>query len=316
MEKNNVKYFDLHGNPCGYMVTTVTVTVCTALCTSLEKVEWLRIGEDAAVVEGDLELGVLRVEVVLQAVEVAAALPLAHRQVVEQVVAAGFGTRGGHLVLRENPLQTADGELPHVLDGVGPLLASPDWVRDCCDGLPPSWGDERGAFHNNVHARETAHGTNVDDVVLGLAVAEPGGHEVFQTVHGGRCHGGFLVGLGDAQVECGETLVLARDVDARLQVGMVDGKALYDFHNTSLIRCFCRLWCKVTNKIRNFAIKDGEVTTLGIKKELILFVLLSFFRNFAAKLQNYRYEKFESMAARRCGSGNVCRDWLLVFLSC
>jgi len=44
-------------------------------------------------------------EVVLQAVEVAGALPLAHGQVVEQIVAAGFGTGGRHLGLSENPLE-------------------------------------------------------------------------------------------------------------------------------------------------------------------------------------------------------------------
>jgi hypothetical protein len=32
---------------------------------------------------------------------------------------------------------------------------------------------------------------------------------------------------------------------------------------------------------RNFAVYDGEVTTLGIKNKHIYFVLLSFFRNFA-----------------------------------
>ena len=57
----------------------------------------LCICEDFAVVEGNLEFGVLRVEIVLQTIEVAGTFPLAHREVVEQIVAAGLGM-AGHLV--------------------------------------------------------------------------------------------------------------------------------------------------------------------------------------------------------------------------
>jgi hypothetical protein len=48
---------------------------------------------------------------------------------------------------------------------------------------------------------------------------------------GGRCHGGLFVGLGDTQVVGGETLILARDIDAGLEVGVIDGETLYNFHN-------------------------------------------------------------------------------------
>ena len=169
----------------------------------------LCVGEDLAVGEGDLELGVLGVEIVLQTVEVAAALPMTHGKVVEQVVAAGLGLGGRDVVLSEYPLEALDGELAHVMDGVG-------------------------AGHDDVHACEASHGSDIDDVVLGAAVAEPRGHEVFETMHGSRRYGGLVVGLGDAQVERGETLVLARDVDAGLEVGVVDSETLNDFHVVKL----------------------------------------------------------------------------------
>ena len=152
-----------------------------------------------------MEFGVLAVEVVLQALEVAGTFPVAHGQVVEEVVAAGFRAGGRYLLLSENPLEAFDGQLAHVLHGVG-------------------------AGHDDVHAGEASHGSDVDHIVLGARVAEPCGHEVFQTVHGGRRHGGFLVGLRDAEVEGGEAPVLTRDVDAGLQAGVVDGETLYDFH--------------------------------------------------------------------------------------
>ena len=92
------------------------------------------------------------------------------------------------------------------------------------------------AGHDDIHAGETAHGTHIHHIVLGLAVAEPGGHEVLQAVHGSGGYGGLLVGLGDAKVEGGETLILARDIDARLEVGVIDGETWYYFHVN--VECF------------------------------------------------------------------------------
>ena len=157
-----------------------------------------------------MQLGVLAVEMVLQTVDVADTLPLAHGQVVKQIVAAGLGLGGRHAVLCENPFKAFDGEAAHVFDGVG-------------------------SRHDDVHAGEAAHGAYVDHVVLHAAVAEPCGHEVFQAVNGGRSNGWLLVGLGDANVESGEAFVLARHVDAWLQVGVVDGETLYDFHICSVV---------------------------------------------------------------------------------
>ena len=131
-----------------------------------------------------MQLGVLAVEVVLQAVEITGTFPFAHGEVVEQVVAAGLGLGGGDFGLGEYPLETLDGQAAHVLDGV--------LTR-----------------HDDIHAGETAHGTYIDNVLLDRAVAEPGGHEVFQAMHGCWSNGGLLVGLGDAQVECGEAFVFA-----------------------------------------------------------------------------------------------------------
>ena len=144
----------------------------------------LCVGKGLAIGKGDLQLGVAAVEIVLQAVEVACALPLAHGQVVEQAVAAGLGLGGGNAVLGEYPLEALDGEAAHVLDGV-------------CAG------------HYYIHAREAAHGSHIDDVVADGTVAEPCGHEVLQAVHGCRGDGGFVVGPRDAEVEGGKTLVLA-----------------------------------------------------------------------------------------------------------
>ena len=52
-----------------------------------------------------MELGVLAVEGVLQAIEVAGTFPLAHGEVVQQVVAAGLGCGCGDLGLGEYPTQ-------------------------------------------------------------------------------------------------------------------------------------------------------------------------------------------------------------------
>jgi len=49
-------------------------------------------------------------------------------------------------------------------------------------------------------------------------------------MHGSRGNGRFLVRFGDTQVEGGETLILARDIDAWLEVSMVDGETLYNFN--------------------------------------------------------------------------------------
>ena len=69
----------------------------------------IRIGKGASVIEGNLEFAVLTVEIVLQAVEIAGAFPLAHRQVVKQIVAASLWLSGRHLVLCKNPLETLNG---------------------------------------------------------------------------------------------------------------------------------------------------------------------------------------------------------------
>ena len=123
-------------------------------------------------------------EVILQAVQVAGALPLAHGHIVEQVVAAALRLGSRHLCLGENPLKTLDGEAAHILYGV-------------CSG------------HDDIHTGETAHRTYIYHIVLCLAVAKPCGHEVLKAVHGCRGNGRLLVGFGDAQVKGGETLVLA-----------------------------------------------------------------------------------------------------------
>ena len=154
-----------------------------------------------------MEFGVLAVEVVLQTVEIASTFPFTHGEVVEQVVATGLWLGGWHLGLGENPLKALDGELAHIVDGVG-------------------------ACHDDIHACETAHRTYIDHIVLDARVAKPCCHEVLHAVHSRWGNGRLLVGLRDAQVEGGEAFVFTRNVNAWLEVGMVDGEALYNLHIT------------------------------------------------------------------------------------
>ena len=165
----------------------------------------LGISEYLAVVERDLQFGIFAVEIILESVKVARTLPFAHGQVVEQIVAAALWFCGRHFCLLENPLEARDGETAHDLDGVS-------------------------AGHDDIHTCETTHRPHIDDIVFRLAIAEPGGHQVFDAMHGSRGNGRFLVRFGDTQVEGGETLILARDIDAWLEVSMVDGETLYNFH--------------------------------------------------------------------------------------
>ena len=144
-------------------------------------------------------------EGVLQPIEVAGTLPFAHGEVVEEVVATGLGCRSGHLVLDEDPLQALDGESTHVLHGVT-------------------------ANHDDIHAGEASHGSDIDDIVLHGGVAEPSGHEVLDAMYGSRSDSRLPVGFGDTEVEGGEATVYTGDVDAGLQVRVIDRKALNYFH--------------------------------------------------------------------------------------
>ena len=74
--------------------------------------------------------------------------------------------------LCENPLEALDGKTAHILYGIR-------------------------TRHNDVHTCKTAHWAYVNHIVLSLAVAEPSGHQVLQTMHGCWGNGWLLVGLGD-----------------------------------------------------------------------------------------------------------------------
>ena len=167
---------------------------------------FLRVGKAATVAERDFNLRVFRVEIVFQSVEVSATFPMAHRKVVEQAVSAGLRRGGRHFRLRQNPFQTRDGQSAHILDAVM-------------------------ARHYHVHTRQTAHRSDIDDIVLCLGIAKPRRHQMFDAVNGRRSHCRLLIRLGDAQIESGKTLVLTRNVDARLQIRVVDGETLNNLHN-------------------------------------------------------------------------------------
>lgn len=163
------------------------------------------ISKDATVVECDLQLGVFAMEIVLQTVEIAPTFPMTHRKVVKQTVATSLWRGGRHFGLGEYPTKALNGEASHVLNGI-------------C------------SRHNNVHAREASHRAYIHHIVLRLGIAKPSSHEVLHAVHSCRSYGRLLIGFGDAQVEGGETFIYTRHVDARLEMGVVDGKTLYDFH--------------------------------------------------------------------------------------
>ena len=114
---------------------------------------------------------------------------------------------GRHAVLCEYPLQAPDGQLSHVLYRI-------------CSG------------HDDIHARETPHGTHVHHIVLHFTVAEPCCHQVLHAVHGSRSHCRLLVRFRDAQVESGKPLIHPRNIYPRLQPGMINRKTLYNFHKT------------------------------------------------------------------------------------
>ena len=144
-------------------------------------------------------------EIVLQAIQIATTFPNTHGQVVKQVVAASLWTCGRHFGLGDDPLQTFDGELAHVLNGIG-------------------------ASHDDIHASETAHGTYINHILLDSAIAKPGGHKMLDAMDGSRGNGRLLIGLRDAQVERGKAFIYTRNIDAGLQLCVVYRKTLYNFH--------------------------------------------------------------------------------------
>ena len=70
---------------------------------------------------------------------------MAHREVVEQAVSAGLRRGGRHFRLRQNPFQTRDGQPAHILDAVM-------------------------ARHYHVHTRQTAHRSDINNIVLRLGI--------------------------------------------------------------------------------------------------------------------------------------------------
>ena len=123
----------------------------------------------------------------------------------KQIVSAAFGLGCRHLILSEYPFQAFHSQTSHILHAVVPC-------------------------HDDIHAREASHRTNVNHIFLSLRIAEPSGHQVLQAVDGGGSHCRLLVGFGDAKVECCEAFVLSRHIDTRLQVGVVNGETFNNFH--------------------------------------------------------------------------------------
>ena len=86
----------------------------------------------------------------------------------EQIVAASVGGGGWHFRLGEYPFQTLNGQLAHVLHRIFPC-------------------------HDDVHSCQTAHWTNIHNIVFYGRIAEPCGHQMFDAMHGGWRHSRFFV---------------------------------------------------------------------------------------------------------------------------
>lgn len=145
-------------------------------------------------------------EIVMEAVGVSACFPFCHWEVMEEIVAAGIWCGAWYFVLCLYPFECFDGESAHCFFVV------------CC------------ASHDDIHACETAHWSDIYYVCLDTAVAIPCGEEVLKGVHGSWCYGRFLVWLGHAYVEGCEVGFLAGNVDAWLEACVVDCETLYYFH--------------------------------------------------------------------------------------
>ena len=157
----------------------------------------------SASVFGAFYAGVLVVEIVGEALDVALGFPLGHGEVVEEIVATGGGGGAGDFI------------------GI---------VYDILEGA-----EHEGAYfvarplslHDEIVAGEASHGTPVDDAVLPLGiVAKEGGYDVLDGVDGGNVQGGFLSRCCHAYVISGDSVfthsVLTRDVDARHEVAVVN----------------------------------------------------------------------------------------------
>ena len=157
----------------------------------------------SASVFGAFYAGVLVVEIVGEALDVALGFPLGHGEVVEEIVATGGGGGAGDFI------------------GI---------VYDILEGA-----EHEGAYfvarplslHDEIVAGEASHGTPVDDAVLPLGiVAKVGGYDVLDGVDGGNVQGGFLVGGRHAYVVGGDGVlahgVLTRDIDTGHEVAVVN----------------------------------------------------------------------------------------------
>ena len=137
-------------------------------------------------------------------------VPLGHLQVVHQVVAAVDGSGAGDLC------------------GV---LHGPEGTQQQIIQLP----GRAPALEDQVKAGETAHGTPVDHLVLPIrVVAEEGGNDVLQGVHGAHVDDRLPVGALEADVIGGHGIV-AQGIypageNAGDDAGMIYRKALNEFH--------------------------------------------------------------------------------------
>lgn len=102
------------------------------------------------------------------------------------------------------------------------------------------------ALHYEVAAGEASHGAPVDDAGTPLGVvAQVGGGEVLDGVEYGGGEGRLAVGLGEADVECGEGVARGCDVApgevyAAQEPSVVDGEA------GNFVHSWAMMWLRVS----------------------------------------------------------------------
>lgn len=126
-----------------------------------------------------------------------------------------------------------------------------------------------------VEAGAAAHGTNVDHAVLHRAVAGVGGKQVLQRVGGTGGQVIALIGLLHPDVPGQHITVLATQVHAPVQFGVIDTEACNAFHDVLLQDQACRRWTlpwaqstAISRPSRMWLQAPAAPTMVGLSREL------------------------------------------------
>ena len=126
-----------------------------------------------------------------------------------------------------------------------------------------------------VEAGAAAHGANVDHAVLHRAVAGVGGKQVLQRVGGTGGQVIALIGLLHPDVPGQHITVLAAQVHAPVQFGVIDTEACNAFHDVLLQDQACRRWTlpwaqstAISRPSRMWLQAPAAPTMVGLSREL------------------------------------------------